>query len=296
MLYAQAKLPRFGLANQLFVWARAVKFCMEYDAKLLAPAFVKFKVGPILRRERDWRFYAGLFQPNPAHEIAGLKRLCVLALTPKISEESFKQDPAAALRTSQLVVIQRQTVNAPWRDGYNFSENFSDINVWHATISAYLTRIVRPRWIEAAKTARPIRVAVHVRLGDLTGPQRHPLDWYVEAITFVRSIAGEVPVAVFSDGSDAELAPILRLANVRLVRTGSAISDLLALSTCEFLIATGSSSFSAWAAYLGQMPACTRLGNSFSWFDLHNAKGNFIGEWDPSRPDPHLIRAIESLA
>ena len=69
------------------------------------------------------------------------------------------------------------------------------------------------------------------------------------------------------------------------MQTGSAISDLLALSRSKFLIGTGSSTFSAWAAYLGQMPAMTRLGNPFSWFNLKNREGRFIGEWDANRPN-----------
>lgn len=141
----------------------------------------------------------------------------------------------------------------------------------------------------------PIKVGMHVRLGDISGHQRHPISWYIDAVDFLRSIAGNVPVSVFSDGSDQELSPILQLPNMRLVRTGSAISDLLALSSCQFLIGNGCSSFSAWAAYLGQMPTFTRLGNSFSWFDLQNTQGHFIGEWDPAKPDDQLVREIKSL-
>jgi len=59
-------------------------------------------------------------------------------------------------------------------------------------------------------------------------------------------------VTVFSDGTDEQLAPVLSLPGVR--RAAPAVVDLIRMSRARVLVTTGTSSFSAWAAYLGGMP------------------------------------------
>jgi hypothetical protein len=112
-------------------------------------------------------------------------------------------------------------------------------------------------------------LSVHVRLGDFILPNtahdldigksgqvcyRIPIDWYVSVVrTLRRGISGDLPVHLFSDGTDRELGPLLALPGCRRVAFGSSIADLLALSRASLLIASGST-FSMWASYLGRMP------------------------------------------
>jgi hypothetical protein len=281
-LFAHAVLPRSGLANQLFVWARTAKFCIEHDALMLAPNFSKLHLGPILRREQDLRLYSDLFQPVSDLEITGLHKKWLLVKSKKITENEYSKSEFQ--KPDHGIVVFERT-----------NERFTTFNDRQNEIKHWLTLRTREKWREIVAQVSPIQVGMHIRLGDLMGPQRHPIDWYVGATKFVQSIAGPVKISVFSDGSDVELAPILALPCVNLVRTGSAISDLFTLSNSKFIIGTGSSSFTAWATWLGQCPSMTRVGNPLSWFDIINASGRYIGEWDPSSPSHDLIKELELL-
>lgn len=279
MRYAAVEFPRAGLANKLFVLARAVVYCAEHGGVLLQPNYFSFKLGPLLRRETDLRTYLGLFEKHPTVEIGGMRKAVIWASTKKV----FEQSPPPHLCAGAIRVFRRTC------------ETFDGINGYNELLSSYLQETTRPKWLAAAERVGAVEIGVHVRLGDLTGHSRHPIEWYVDAVEFVRSIAGPLAVTVFSDGRDSELAPLLAMPGVHVARTGSAISDMLALSRSRFLIGTGSSTFSAWAAYLGQMPAMTRVSNPFSWWALENVHGRFIGEWNPTCPDEKLIENISAL-
>lgn len=289
-IYAYCRFPRSGLANKLFVWGRAVRFCETYNAKMIAPHFSQFKIGPFFRRETDKRFYLSLFRPHPSQEISGIRRTFIMLTLRRVSEEFLegltKEDALHRIHQSGIKII---TFNG-------LKDYFKSINGWNREIKRYLEAIVSPKWLHASTHSSVRGIGMHVRLGDMGGEQRHPLEWYVSALRFLRTVTGPLPISVFTDGKDEELKPILAEGGVAIVRTGSAISDLLALSRSRFLIASGCSSYSAWAAYLGQMPAMTRMGNPLSWFGLVNWHGRFIGEYDPSQPDPHLINELRQLA
>jgi hypothetical protein len=62
-----------------------------------------------------------------------------------------------------------------------------------------------------------------------------------------------VPIEIFSDGTDEELASILQLPKVVRANYKNAVADLVAMTRLRLLICSGSS-FSAWAAFLGNMP------------------------------------------
>lgn len=107
-------------------------------------------------------------------------------------------------------------------------------------------------------------ICMHVRLGDFfrvsmeeVKAGKHcssiPIEWYVAMAEELRKIIGKsVKIFVFSDGTDDELEPLLSLPNTERYTTGSAIGDILALSTAGIFVASGSS-FSMWARYLGRM-------------------------------------------
>jgi hypothetical protein len=62
-----------------------------------------------------------------------------------------------------------------------------------------------------------------------------------------------MPVRIFTDGHEHELADLLRIPGVALQREPNDISDLLALSQARLIIGSNST-FSRWAAFLGNMP------------------------------------------
>jgi hypothetical protein len=122
-------------------------------------------------------------------------------------------------------------------------------------------------------TDRPYtRFACHVRLGDFNpdGVERAttldnarlPVEWYVAKIRQIGERWPASTIDLFSDGTEGELEPLLRWSSVRRVTFGNPLADLLAMSRSNLLVCNGST-FSAWAAYLGNMPTIwfpTKLG------------------------------------
>src|SRR5205085_696868 len=104
----------------------------------------------------------------------------------------------------------------------------------------------------------------------------------------LRSAMGStVPVWVFSDASDDEIRPLLAITGVRRVFFGSAIADLLAMSTAKVLVASGST-FSMWAAFLGRMPVIWPPHNRRQ--KLHGSNWEFEIELDG--PLPNLVAEL----
>jgi hypothetical protein len=132
-----------------------------------------------------------------------------------------------------------------------------------AEVATELRRITRSEFLPPDRK-EPF-VAMHIRAGDFTATDeaklragefnmRLPLGWYVDAAGKLREVLPSVAIRVFSDGSPAELASILAVPGTELVTGGSAITDLLDMSAAACLVASGST-FSSWAAFLGQVPS-----------------------------------------
>jgi hypothetical protein len=112
----------------------------------------------------------------------------------------------------------------------------------------------------------------------------------------IRKVLGfPANAVVVTDGSEADLAELLSMPNVRMLRPGCAVSDLLVLARTKILIGSGGSSFSAWASFLGHMPTITVPGQSLSWFELTHANGSYVGEFDPTHPSDVFVEQVEKL-
>jgi hypothetical protein len=106
--------------------------------------------------------------------------------------------------------------------------------------------------------------AVHVRLGDFAAADhamivsgepnlRIPLSWYASMVSALRRRYGARPVYIFSDGEESTLRPLLDRGAI-LYRSGSDMTDLLAMSGASVLVGSNST-YSRWAAFLGNMPS-----------------------------------------
>jgi hypothetical protein len=62
-----------------------------------------------------------------------------------------------------------------------------------------------------------------------------------------------MPIFIFSDGKEHELMPLLEL-GATLYRSGSDMTDLLAMSAASILVGSNST-YSRWAVFLGDMPS-----------------------------------------
>ena len=129
--------------------------------------------------------------------------------------------------------------------------------------------------------------AVHVRLGDFlavdvasvkTGTVeglRTPLSRYASVMRRLRELSPQMPIRIFSDGREDELAELLTVPGSAIQREPSDILDLLALTQARLLIGSNST-FSRWAAFLGNMPSI--------WFEAKTL---------PERPNDNRILYID---
>ena len=140
-------------------------------------------------------------------------------------------------------------------------------------------------------------------MGDFTCPEneevlrngawnyRLPIKWYISLIEKIQK-ENNLPIYIFSDAEDFELKEILAYDNCNRAYFGSAISDMLALSTCKVLISSAST-FSMWASFLGQMPTIWFPGQMRQTLLLENSK--FEGEIDYDDDLPNsLIKELKN--
>lgn len=263
MIYSYAKLTKFdfgafrvvgsGLGNLLFPWARWIVATRKYNLVPISPTWLQFQIGPVLRQERDKRLYYDLFK-TPADQIAGAKKIRLLCTLPRVSETEYCNTRNREGR-DKIVIFA------------GLGGFFSRILTDHALIRRELLAITKERHKKALNFDFRNPISVHVRLGDFVTPSgrevlqsggmsyRIPLSWYVGVASNIREkLGGKMPIYVFSDGSDRELAELLALPYCTRLSFGSAVADLIALSMANVLVGSAST-FSMWASFLGRMPA-----------------------------------------
>ncbi len=212
-----------GLANCLFVAARAYLKSKDLGCEMLRPTWERLSIGQWLRGERDKRFYHGLFR----------------------DESLWKK-----LRKILIIHFSRGVIAEEGLGNF-----FCDIIARQPEVREWFYNSVAPSVIEGVPSDMTGSLAVHVRLGDFPDKYRMPNAWYVEIIRQVRAAIGhEMDVQVFSDGRDEELAELLTMPGVRRVYYGNALADIVAISRCGLLIAGKYSTFATWGAYLGNVP------------------------------------------
>lgn len=234
--YGFARVGGPGLANCMFVAARAAILAKKMDAELLRPTWERIGIGQWLRHERDKRLYVGLFKKD--WYAGGLRKAALLMLKRHIPED-------AATGVSDGVVM------VSGLKGY-FTDLWGDVGL----VREYFNRNICPEAIANISQSLHNVVAVHVRLGDYPRKLRTDISWYINAINSARRYlwnCQEVAFKVFSDGTDAELAPILAIPGVTRAYYGNALADIVAISKCRLLIGSDST-FSGWGAFLGNVP------------------------------------------
>ena len=250
MNYGFPVLGRTGLGNMLTVWAKCRLWCFLNDAPMIAPYWAQVRIGTYLRRERDKRHYQSCF--NDDHYISGLLRKYLLLTKPKLHVDTVSNANAAVSETSKDTVFCFEGLGG-----------FEDLTSHSEFLKNELLAITDKRLYPGEDKSF---IGVHIRRGDYReippdcDPSRYmyyrlPIDWYVDAVCYLRSRVGDdVPVCVFSDGTEDELAPIMGLPAVKRSAYKHAITDILAMSNASVIVASRST-FSAWSVFLGQVPA-----------------------------------------
>jgi hypothetical protein len=290
MMYCRAVLPKAGLGNKLFPWARCRVFSLEHGISIMAPSWTQLKLGPLVRRDRDARVYSNLFKSAPPGHVSGVRRLWVrLIASRSVDEPDDLHLPPIHSGTNQVVVFRGER------------DHFHSLTGWDEVLLEELKAMTRERWVRCADQLGEVAIGIHVRRGDfveasseadfiMRGAIRTPIEWFVESLRKIRQIHGcAVPAVVVSDAPDGAIAALLDEEAVTRANTGSAIGDLLLLSKAKLLIASGGSTFSGWAAFLGQMPTVAYPGQSLEWFGIVPMRGQYIGEWRHQTEAPPLL-------
>lgn len=220
-----------GLANCLFVYAKAIIIAHLTGAKLISPTWFNLSIGTYLRKQADKRHYLGLI--DTGDEISGIKKAYLLVAKKKtLNLDEFQKKEAEILIVEGI---------------YDF---FTPLIDYQDVVSKYiLSHINKSLLSKINQFDFNNTVAVHIRLGDFPASRRIPMDWYKKEI--IKHTDSKI--LIFSDGTDKELKELLELPNTQRVFFGGAIQDIVAISRCSYLIGSDSS-FSAWGAFLGQVP------------------------------------------
>jgi hypothetical protein len=264
----------------------------------MAPIWFRPSIGALLRGGIDYRSYL--------HQIAllGLFRRgsCELGYWRGI----WRARNAGLIRESEvdeLATIITADIEAHVlfdRPYYRFTPLLGS----ESFLLSELRGITRPCFLPLVDTFDYAFVGINVRCGkDFKAPpmvgeyydrvgwlQRTPLSWYVESLMAIREACGQpVPAVLVSNGTEHELSDILALGNVHFLRPGRAITDLLVLSKACVLLASATSTFSAWATFLGGMPAVTAPGHPLTEWGLLTSDERYVGDFDPRRPDRRFL-------
>lgn len=254
-LFALPLIGRTGLGNGLFPWARAELFARRSGARVLAPRWASFRLGPYLRQEPEKRRYTSFFRT--AQHVHGFSRLVISGLARRIPEEQADIVIAEVNRPFWPCVVQFGGIAglfAPLLGEHGFIRD----QLWGMT--------VEPLRSTGAQYGERF-IAMHVRRGDITrqGFAKHelkhvnqytPLPWFVSMARALRRMEAfhRVPIVVFTDGGWEEVEELCALEGVRLHQRQPAIADLWTLSHAGLLFASGFSTFGMWASFLGGMP------------------------------------------
>ncbi len=270
----------------MLVWARAFVYARRHELQILAPQWFQIRLGPIIRHEPAKRFYVREF--TNAGYIGGFRKRLILLRSYRVPELDSGSLPSVAFRfCGRPIVIE-----------FNGLRNyFADLISHRQLIASELRRIVSSTVLQRASSICGPFIVANVRRGDMTRQripvheilQYTPLDWFISAIEALRhhDYWGSLPIKVVSDGSLDELRGLLSLPGCELVSTGKAIGDILMMSRASLLLASGYSTFSMWASFLGQMPtlyAPRKMQQRL--FDVDSM--SFEGEWSPGDVLPEL--------
>lgn len=240
-LFIYPNLPQTGLANMLFIWARARVACEKHNAIMIPPQWFKpFRIGPLLRREKSLRYYLKDFHPS---DFPRWKKFKLLTFTKKFPEEEINNLQLQNIKQDHVLVFEG--------DKKYFTPILKNRDLVYQSLIDISSDIVKSTFDKAREENY---IGVHVRRGDFKiTKQTIPNNWYVKTCQFTRNVLGEsIPIKVFSDAPKSELEDLLSLPNIALVEGNPALLDILMLSHSKIIIGTSMSTFSLWASYLGQ--------------------------------------------
>ena len=302
-IYCKAKFGEgllgrgMGYGNRIFPWARCLIFAKQHNLPVISPVWMRPALGQLVRGGVDLSSYLRqiilfrLFRKR----VGDLSVLQGAAMTRR-----FNSLPDTAINVEELKSAGKRTVIL--FEGY---ENyFQPLNGWNAYIYKELKNITRDKYLSWVNQYPIVPIVMNIRCGNdfdipdesrkrLNPGEKTPIRWFLKCLTLLRQHYGSDSKAyIVSDGTRQQLKELLSLPNVEFVRPASAISDLLVISKAKVLFASGSSSFSAWGGFLGQMPCISHPGQDMSEWKIVPQNGQYIGEFDPDLPNEDVLKEM----
>ncbi|KFF00354.1 hypothetical protein IX39_06770 [Chryseobacterium formosense] len=227
-----------GLANCMFIAARAAVKSKKYNLKFIEPTWLNISLGTYIRGQKDKRHYIGLF--NNYRNLSGLRKAALLLTKKKFYDENK---------------IEKTEDNSSIYIEEGLGNYFQDIIDDYSDVADYFNNIIKKEVLQVIENKDFSQsIAVHIRLGDYSEALRIPISWYRDAINYINECTdNKYEILIFSDGSLTELEEILKIPNAKFFFGGNALADIISISKCKFLLGSDST-FSGWGAYLGQVP------------------------------------------
>ncbi|MEM6690628.1 MAG: alpha-1,2-fucosyltransferase [Planctomycetota bacterium] len=236
-----AILPRTGLANRLFIWARAEVFAEMHNLPVQTIGWGHLHLGPWIRRERSKRYYRQFFKPggNFAQYISDLA-------TSKIGRKLVKlKQPNASLDLEYPTSIVFS--GRPDKRDY-----FSGLREHRHFLRKKLMERLRDNITSSVDELPQLDVAVHVRRGDFTTLGIDIEDkYYLDTLSCIAEKSErQVSFSIFSDSPKRDLSRILDFPGTQYIESRNDILDMFAIANSRFIVTTNNSTFGFWAAFL----------------------------------------------
>jgi hypothetical protein len=241
-----------GLGNSFFNYFHAVVLAQRYGADVVTPPWFSIKLARLIGRNSSKRMYFRMFKPYRG-EIRGIAKLWVLT-------RGFRRRSIVRVSPQKDPELLPGVLNIVGSDKFTFV----GLHPYRGVLRERLLAIVNHPIPSGHSWGAGGYIAVHVRLGDfiqVVGDRlvsgtvanvRIPMTWYRDVLAALRQRHPDRRVLVFSDGNAEDLKPLIDL-GAEVYRSGSDITDLLVMSGASLLVGSNST-YSRWAAFLGDMP------------------------------------------
>lgn len=252
-----------GLGNKLFPWARAKIYSNMNNCPMLRTRWFSPHGGAITRGGIDYA--------------KALRKIWLLRNFRNIPGEIPHWKFLLQYRTLPIS-FARSLNDLPSEDGHlifkwNAHHDFLDLKGCQKFLMGEIYRMTNPSqlaFIDQYK-GRDF-IGLNIRCGrdfvtkesGMKGYVRTELDWFCDALREVRKKYGNMPAVVVSDGGERQLSLLFKEHNVHLLKSETAVADLLVLTKARVLLGSGNSTFSAWASFLGEMDTYSSIDTPFN--------------------------------
>ena len=258
-----------GLGNKLFPWARAKIFARKNsEYKMLCPFWFSPHGGAITRGGIDYAhalrkiWLLGNF--IKANDEISLIQYFLHCRNVPLRKFIWLKDALPKEDSDHIVFA----VRGNGMEGHDFTEFKGESEFLLRSLEC-ITAPAQLKYVN--KFSHCDYIGINIRCGNdfvekdsgRNGFIKTRCEWFCNALLKIRNLYGNLPAIVVSDGGYKQLASLLKENNVILLNSKAAIADLLVLSRAKVLLASGSSSFSEWASFLGQMDTFSSVETPF---------------------------------